>query len=288
MPPGKETLTWVANTVTLIWGERDALLVDTFLGDAQTTELADWIESKGPNVADDLSDTRPSRSLLWSDHDRYDRRRVHLPRKVRRAAINLYDLKTGTNTRRVRIFLAEKGVKLPTIEVDMLKGENKDPEYLSKNPMGTMPLLELDDGTQLAESVAICRYVEELHPDPPLFGTTPIERALIEMWNRRMEFELLIPIIDHFVHSSTFYKERLSQVADIAYRGHIHAQTRMRWLDGELAMRPFIAGNQYTIADITAQCALILGKNTGSPIPNDSQHLARWFSDVSKRPTARA
>jgi glutathione S-transferase len=202
--------------------------------------------------------------------------------------MRLYDLKTGTNTRRVRIFLAEKGVKLPTVEVDMMKGENKDSEYLSKNPMGTMPLLELDDGTQLAESVAICRYVEELHPDPPLFGTTPIERALIEMWNRRMELELLIPIIDHFVHSSTFYKERLSQVADIAHRGHMHAQARMRWLDGELAMRPFIAGNQYTIADITAQCALILGKNTGSPIPNDSQHLARWFSDVSKRPTARA
>jgi len=122
--------------------------------------------------------------------------------------MRLYDLKTGTNTRRVRIFLAEKGLKLPTVEVDMLKGENKDPEYLSKNPMGTMPLLELDDGTQLAESVAICRYVEELHPDPPLFGTTPIKRALIEMWNRRMELELLIPIIDNFVHSSAFYKER--------------------------------------------------------------------------------
>src|SRR5260370_553780 len=85
--------------------------------------------------------------------------------------MRLYDLKTGTNTRRVRIFLAEKGVKLPTVEVDMMKGENKGPEYLSKNPMGTMPLLELSDGTQLAESVAICRYIEELHPHPPLFAT---------------------------------------------------------------------------------------------------------------------
>jgi glutathione S-transferase len=115
--------------------------------------------------------------------------------------MKLYDLRTGTNTRRVRIFLAEKGVKLPTVEVDMLKGENKDPAYLSKNPMGTMPLLELDDGSQLAESVAICRYVEELYPDPPLLGTTPIERAVIEMWNRRMEFELLRPIIDHWCFS---------------------------------------------------------------------------------------
>jgi len=178
-------------------------------------------------------------------------------------------------------------VKLPTVEVDMLKGENKDPDYLSKNPMGTMPLLELDDGTQLAESVAICRYIEELHPDPPLFGTTPIERALVEMWNRRMEFELLRPIIDHFVHSSAFYKERLTQVADIAHHGRMHAQAQMRWLNGELTMRPFIAGDRYTIADITLQCALILGKNTGTPIPDDFQHLARWFSDVSKRPTAR-
>jgi glutathione S-transferase len=136
--------------------------------------------------------------------------------------------------------LAEKGVKLPTVEVDMMKGENKSPDYLAKNPMGTMPLLELDDGTQLAESVAICRYIEELHPEPPLFGTTPLERAQIEMWNRRMELELLIPIIDNFVHSSAFYKERVSQVADIAHRGRTHAQARMHWLNGELAMGPFI------------------------------------------------
>ncbi len=202
--------------------------------------------------------------------------------------MKLYDLKAGTNTRRVRIFLAEKGVKLPTVEVDMMKGENKGPDYLSKNPMGTMPLLELDDGTKIAESVAICRYMQELHPDPPLFGATPTERALIEMWNRRMELELLRPITDNFLHSSAFYKERHTQIADIAHHGRMHAQARMRWLNGELAMRPFIAGDRYTIADITAQCALILGKNTGTPIPDDAHHLARWFSDVSKRPTARA
>ena len=97
----------------------------------------------------------------------------------------------------------------------------------------------------------------------------------------------MIPIMDHFVHSSSFYKERLSQVADIAHRGRTHAQARMRWLDGELAKRPFITGDRYMIADITAQCALILGKNTGTPIPDDLHHLARWFGNVSKRPTAR-
>jgi glutathione S-transferase len=90
------------------------------------------------------------------------------------------------------------------------------------------------------------------------------------------------------VHSSAFYKERVSQVADIAHRGRMHAQARMRWLDSELAKRPFITGDRYTVADITVLCALILGKNTGTPISNDLQHFARWFSDVSKRPTARA
>jgi glutathione S-transferase len=120
--------------------------------------------------------------------------------------MKLYDLKTGTNTRRVRIFLAEKGREATDRRGGHDEGREQESDYLSKNPMGTMPLLELDDGTQLAESVAICRYIEELHPEPPLFGTTPIERALIEMWNRRVELELLIPIIDNFVHSSAFYK----------------------------------------------------------------------------------
>src|SRR5260370_18170486 len=114
--------------------------------------------------------------------------------------------------------------------------------------MGTMPRRELNEGGEIAEGVGIWRYVEELHPEPPLFGTTPIKRALIEMWNRRMELELLIPIIDNFVHSSAFYKERLSQLGDIAHRGHMHAQARMRCLDGELAKQPFIASHQYTIA----------------------------------------
>ena len=189
--------------------------------------------------------------------------------------MKLYDLKTGTNTRRVRIFLAEKGVKLPTVEVDMMKGENKSPDYLSKNPMGTMPLLELDDGTQLAESVAICRYIEELHPERPLFGTTPIERALIEMWNWRMELELLRPITDNFLHSSAFYTDLERphiQVAGIcADHGRMHAQARMRWLNGELrSMRPFIAGLiDASICRHHMQCALIMGKNTGTAIRED-------------------
>lgn len=202
--------------------------------------------------------------------------------------MKLYDLKAGVNPRRVRIFLAEKGVSVPSVEVDMIKGENKSSDYLAKNPMGTMPLLELDDGTLIAESVAICRYFEELHPEPPLFGSTPIERALVEMWNRRMELELLRPITDHFVHVSPFWQGRRPQVEEAGHLARSVAEARMRWLDKELSTRPFIAGEGYTIADITAQCGFLLGKHTGTPIPAELAHLAGWFATVSKRPTARA
>lgn len=202
--------------------------------------------------------------------------------------MKLYDLKAGTNPRRVRIFLAEKGLEIPKIEVDMLKGENKSESFLAINPMGTMPVLELDDGTHVSESVAICRYIEEIHPEPPLMGTSALERALIEMWNRRMELELLRPITDAFVHLSPFWTGRREQIPAAGDAARRIALSRMVWLDQELAGRPFVAGSAYTIADITAQCACVLGKNTGTPIPADLTNLNRWFAEVSKRPTARA
>src|SRR5271163_4463685 len=127
--------------------------------------------------------------------------------------MRIFDLRTGTNTRRVRIFLAEKNVRLPMVEVDMAGGENNQPEYLAMNPMGTMPVLELDDGSFLSESVAICRYVEEeLAPEPNMFGLSPRERAEIEMWNRRVEFELLQPITTCFRHLSPFWQGRHVQI----------------------------------------------------------------------------
>ena len=119
--------------------------------------------------------------------------------------MKLYDLKAGMNPRRVRIFLAEKGVTIPRVEVDMAGGENRRAPFLTINPMGTMPVLELDDGTHLSESMAICRYIEELHPQPNLFGATPLERAQVEMWNRRMELEIMRPAQDVFLHLSPFW-----------------------------------------------------------------------------------
>ena len=205
------------------------------------------------------------------------------------AHMKLFDLRAGTNTRRVRIFLAEKNLRLPSVEVNMAAGENSRPEFLAMNPMGTMPVLELDDGTFLSESIAICRYVEEeLEPEPNLFGTTPRERAEIEMWNRRVELDLLLPITESFKHLSPFWEGRRTQIGAAGELARRTAQVRMAWLDAELSGRPFVAGRRYTIADITAQCALILGKNTGTPIDASLANLSRWFKEVSSRPTARA
>lgn len=200
----------------------------------------------------------------------------------------LYDLKAGTNPRRVRIFLAEKGIRVPKVEIDMMAGENKKPDYLAKNPMGRMPLLELDDGTLIAESMAICRYFETLHPEPPLFGKGAVEIARVEMWNRRMELEIMRPIADAFEHLSPFWKGRREQCAPYGEMARREAADRMAWLDRELATRRYIAGEDYTVADITAQCALLLGKNTGTPIPAGLSNLNRWYGEVTSRPTARA
>ena len=202
--------------------------------------------------------------------------------------MKLYDLKNGLNPRRVRIFLAEKGISIPSEFVDMMKGENKAQTYLAINPMGLMPVLEFDDGTHLAESIAICRYFEELHPQPPLFGTTTLERAQIEMWNRRMELEIQLPIQDVFVHLNAFWAGRRPQVPEYGRVQQARVLERMAWLNRELADRPYIAGDHYTVADITAQCAFVMGKGTGSTIPADLSDLNRWFESVISRPTARA
>ncbi len=209
-------------------------------------------------------------------------------RSIGHEIMKLYNLKAGVNPRRVRIFLAEKGASVPTVDFDMDKREHQSAEFLAKNPLGTLPVLELDDGTILTESIAICRYFEELHPAPPLFGTSLLDRAKVEMWNRRMEIEILHPLTDAFIHTHPFWKGRRAQLPDYGIMVRELAVRRMAWLNEELAHRPFIAGDRYTVADITAQCAMLLGKNTGTPIPDTAPHLARWFSEVTARPTARA
>ena len=207
--------------------------------------------------------------------------------------MKLYDLKGGMNPRRVRIFLAEKSVEIPVQLVDMIKGENATPEFLAMNPMGKLPVLELDDGTFITESVAICRYVETLHPEPNMFGSNPLETANIEMWTRRAELDFAIPILQVFEHLNPFWEGRLKQVKECGELAREKIVTRLAWLDGELGKRSpddrqFLAAGRYTVADITFQSALIVAKASGVRIPEEQAHLTKWFASVTDRPTARA
>ena len=200
----------------------------------------------------------------------------------------LHDLSAGMHPRRVRIFMAEKGISIERREVDAAGGANVLPDFLRLNPLGKLPVLELDDGSAIAESLAICRYLEALHPQPPLMGQTPQVSAQIEMWTLRMDHELSQPIALAFVHSSDFYRGRVEQVPEVAGWARNRALQTMAWLDGELAERSHIAGDDYTLADIVAQCACVLGKAVGLRIPPEMTNLSRWFAQVSARPTARA
>lgn len=200
----------------------------------------------------------------------------------------LHDLSPAMHPRRVRIFAAEKGLSIKRREVDAAGGANTTPDFLRLNPLGKLPVLELDDGSTIAESLAICRYLEAMHPQPPLMGRTPRESAHIEMWSLRMDHELSQAVALTFVHSSDFYRGRVEQVHEVASWARDRALRTMAWLDGELAGRSYIAGEDYTIADIVAQCACVRGKAVSLDIPPDMPHLSRWFTQVSARPTARA
>ena len=202
--------------------------------------------------------------------------------------MKIYDSQTAPNPRRVRIFLAEKGVQVPYEQVDIVKADNRGPEFRRKNPLGTLPVLELDDGTHIAESVAICRYFEETHPDPPLMGTDARDRALVEMWQRRMEFELFAPITQVFRNGHPFFAGRIPQVAEYGEVCRTAAEARLAWLDTLLAEREFIAGDRFTIADITALCAIDFGRVSKIRIQPEHTHLARWHAAVSSRPSAKA
>ena len=202
--------------------------------------------------------------------------------------MKFYNLPPGVNPRRVRIFCAEKNISLPSVDIDMTKDEHRTPEFLALNPFGKLPVLELDDGTCLAESVAICRYLEDLHPEPPLFGRDAKERALVEMWDRRAELEVMRHAVDVFVHTSDFWKGRRPQVAEYGEVARGLAGEGMRLFDRHLKDREFVATGDYTVADITLQCAVLVGRNTGTPIPPDCTALGAWWDRVKQRPSARA
>ncbi|MDX2166336.1 MAG: glutathione S-transferase [Deltaproteobacteria bacterium] len=202
--------------------------------------------------------------------------------------MKLYDSQTAPNPRRVRVFLAEKGVSVPVEQVDIVSAENRQPAFRAKNPTGGVPVLELDDGTCIAESVAICRYFEELHPSPPLMGTDAKDRAVVEMWQRRMELELFNPITQVFRNGHPFFAGRIPQVPEWGEVSRKHAEASLAWLDRELAQREFVAGDRYSIADITALCGIDFGRVSKIRIAPELTNLTRWHAAVSARPSAKA
>jgi glutathione S-transferase len=206
-------------------------------------------------------------------------------------SMRLYTYPQAPNPRRVHLFLAEKGLEIPCERVDILRGESRTAEYRERvDPTGRVPVLELDDGTHLAESVAICRYLEALHPEPPLFGVTPEAAARVEMWIRRIDLDLMTPAGLVWVHGSPLtagvVKERVPEIVEPSRRA-IAAGYAL--LDRELAGRPFVAGDAYTMADIVALTTVDFAAQLCESPPDPAlAHLGRWHERVSARPGARA
>lgn len=199
--------------------------------------------------------------------------------------MQLYTFPRAPNPRRVEIFLAEKGVDLPRRIVDIGKGEHKEDAFAAVNPLRRLPVLELDDGTRIAESMAICRYLEELHPEPNLFGAEARERALVEMWQRHVELQLFQPISFVFRHLHPAMAEL--EVPQVPAWGEVNRPRVMKaleWLDRELASRPHVAGERYSVADITALVALDFMKPAKLALPEGLAALGRWREAVSARP----
>jgi len=203
--------------------------------------------------------------------------------------MKLYDSKLAPNPRRARIFLAEKGIEVPTEQVDMMAKQHWTPEYTAINPLQRMPVLVLDDGTVISESVAICRYFEALRPQPPLFGTGAKEIAIVEMWNRRCELNLLSTVAHVFRHTHPAMKElEVPQVPAWAEANRPRVVEFLRILNEQLAAHAFIAGDHFTVADITALCAIDFMKPARIAVPDELTHVKRWHAEVSARPSAKA
>lgn len=201
----------------------------------------------------------------------------------------LYADPRAPNPRRVRIFLAEKNVAYDTIEVLIANSAHQTEAFRRKNPISLLPVLELPDGRILRESMAICRYIEELNPEPNLFGVDAWERAQIEMWNRHAELELLWPVSQVFRNTHQFWVGRIKQAPDFAEIMREHLGQRMDWLDEELGKRAYMAGDRFTVADITALCALDFGKVSNIRISAEKHpNLAAWHKRVSDRPSSKA
>lgn len=209
--------------------------------------------------------------------------------------MKFYDCKTAPSPRRVRIFLAEKGIDIETVQIDLGKGEQFSDEFRALNPDCTVPVLQLDDGSGISEVTAICQYVEELHPEPALFGSSPEDRARVSMWNAKVEQLGLWAMMDAFRNSAKGLVDRALpgpesyvQIPELAERGRKRLLQFFERLDHQLADNTFVAGDDYSIADISAMVLVDFAGWIKIAIPDDMEHVARWYSEVSKRPSAAA
>lgn len=208
--------------------------------------------------------------------------------------MKLYDYKMAPNPRRVHIFLAEKGLSyddigLDVITIDIGKGETFKKEFREISPYGGVPVLELDDGTRISESVAICRYFEEMYPENPLMGTDPKSKANIEMWNRRVELNLFNSIALCFRHSNPMWKNVLTQVPELSPVSAENAKKQLHKLNKQLEHNEFIAGDEFSVADITAFCAVDFAKMIRVRIDTERDpHLERWYQGMSARSSVSA
>ncbi len=203
--------------------------------------------------------------------------------------MKIYEFKAFSNPRRVRMFLAEKAIDIDYEQIDIPGGDHHKQPFISKNPWAAVPVLELDDGTFISETVAISRYFEELQPEPALMGSTPKEKAVIEMWQRRVESSISNANTNYFHHAtdglgdSGRYRNKQwgEKNAEISFEG-------FKKLDKQLESNKFVAGVSYSIADITALCAADFALSLKIISLDDFPHVKRWYENVSNRPSAKA
>jgi glutathione S-transferase len=202
--------------------------------------------------------------------------------------MKLYDNAFAPSPRRVRMFLAEKGLEIPRVAIDIAAGENLQPAFIAINPLGEVPVLELDDGTRLTESLAICRYLERLHPEPCLMGRTPLEQARIESLALQLMFHVYVPSTHAFRHTHRFWADKVQQVPQYGAQAREQVLAEWRRFDTHFATHRYVAGEEFSYADIVAFTTLEFGKPSGIRMQPEQLHLARWHALVAARPSARA
>lgn len=202
--------------------------------------------------------------------------------------MKLYDFNLAPNPKKVRVYLAEKGIGMAIEPIDAINGANRTPEFLRKNPLGGLPVLELDDGSCLTESLAIMEYLEELHPEPPMLGREPLERARIRAAERICELGVLSNVATVFQNTSPFFAQRVKQSADAADNGRRRLAVNLRVIDGLIGSAPFVCGARPTIADCTLFAALEFATFAGLPVDPELGNVTRWYAAFKQRPSATA